>query len=164
MFSGSYCYQFITVLNLLEATCFPNLSWETWDSKGSLISWDLKGSLISMTLASPLGGRNPSSQSVKAWTVAQFRQETKVPTLHSATVALTNWFVKQMCHHAWWCTFHLQECNMTQEPPLLTQKIRAVGGNSWSRSPAFTLSRGFWLLQGLEPHLLPHFPTSVTAC
>lgn len=69
---------------MLEATCFPNLTWETWD---------LKGSWISMSLASPFGSRNSSSRLAKGLNTGSSQNLGRKPKCQPFTVPRQPWLI-----------------------------------------------------------------------
>lgn len=72
---------------ILEVTCFPSLTWETWD---------LKGSQISMSLASPLGSRNPSSRLAKGLDSSSSQNLGRKPKCQPFTVPRKLWLISEV--------------------------------------------------------------------
>ena len=154
---------------MLETTCLPTLTWETWDLKGSWISKSL-GIATRKQKPPPRSEANHcwscKRRRIGPWTLAQVKiwvgNQSACPSQCQGTPRSR--FVKLMCHHGRPWNFELQELNTTQQPFLSRDKTLLGSGRSWSPSPVFMLSSCFWLLQGLEPYPLPCPPISATAC
>lgn len=156
----------------LEATCLPALSWGTHDLKGSRIPTSFGIATREQTAhpraavkrccsgnGSRCGSWSPTEARISVG--SQCAPPPGTAPRHPWSV---HWW--SCCRVAWLRTANLCAAGTNTTWPLAFRgrgRARLGAGSSWAPSSAFTLSSGFWLLQGLELHPRPHPPTSVPA-